>query len=108
MLEGVNGPPVVPVDVSPSAGATVSVPEVALTVRLTKRVVVPFPFVALVNVTMSLCAPAASAFARSLMVTVTEAEAPGSREPPAAESVSHACVAAAVHVSDVDPVFCSE
>jgi hypothetical protein len=54
-LDGVNGPPAVPVEVRPPAGDTVSGPatDAALTVRLTGRVVFPVPVVVLVKVTVS-------------------------------------------------------
>ena len=45
-LDGVNGPPAVPVEVRPPAGVTVIGPATvaALTVRLTARVVFPVPW----------------------------------------------------------------
>jgi hypothetical protein len=55
-LDGVNGPPAVPDEVRPPAGDIVSGPAtfVALTVRLTGRVVFPVPLVVLVKVMLSL------------------------------------------------------
>jgi hypothetical protein len=54
-LDGVNGPPAVPDEVRPPAGVTVIGPAtfVALTVRLTGRVVFPVSLVVLVKVTVS-------------------------------------------------------
>jgi hypothetical protein len=51
----VNGPPAIPDEVRPPAGVTVSGPAtfVALTVKLTGRVVFPVPLVVLVKVTVS-------------------------------------------------------
>jgi hypothetical protein len=55
-LAGLNGPPTVPEDVSPVAGATDIAPAagVVVTVKLTGRVVFPVPLVVFVKVTVSL------------------------------------------------------
>jgi hypothetical protein len=53
-LIGLNGPPMVPVEVNPVAGVTLKAPAIAFTVRLTLRVVFPLPSVVLVKVTVSL------------------------------------------------------
>jgi hypothetical protein len=54
-LDGVNGPPNVPVEDRPPPGVTVSGPATfaAFTVRLTGRVVFPVPLVVLAKVTVS-------------------------------------------------------
>jgi hypothetical protein len=105
MLEGVKGPPTVPVDVSPSAGVTPSPPEVGATVMLTGRMVVQFPFVVSTKVTESLYVAAGNWFAWALIVTVTTAVAAGASVPLDAESVSQGCVFEAVQSSAVPPVF---
>jgi len=108
MLEGVNGPPIIPEEINPSAGVTVRpVGVLELTVKLMGLVVFPLPLVVFVKVTVSLYGVglAARPFALLLTDTVTVVLAPASSVPLAEERLTHAWVIDAVQLTELLPVF---
>lgn len=72
--------------------ASVQVGAGVITSRLMGRVVFPWPFVVLVNVTVSLYKFAARASALELIEAVTVTEAPGANVPAVEDSPTQGCV----------------
>ncbi len=94
-LAGVNGPPYLPLELSPDAGVRVSTGS-SITLSDTGRVVFPLLFVTFVKVTVSVKVPPARLFAFALMLATTVALAPGASVPLVAESVTQFADFAAV------------
>jgi len=103
----VNGPPTAPLADKPVGGVTDSAPGVLveLTVRVADRVVLPVPFVELVNVIVSPYVPTAREFAPELIVAVTVVVAPAARVPVVALRVSQVEFFVAVHEIELPPVL---
>src|SRR5512138_415646 len=77
------------------------------TVRMTGRLVFPFPVVVLTKLTVSVYSPAARALAPALRETVTVADSPTARVPDVAERVVHDWSFEAVQARPDSPVFWS-
>ena len=78
-----------------------------MTVRLTARVVLPFPLVVFVKLTVSLYVFGARLLALLLIDTVTVVLAPDANVPLVLDRLTHACPFEAVQLSELPPGFVS-